>query len=98
MKKKRRKHSPEFKAKVALEAVKGIKSIAQLATQYDLHPNIITKWRRQLLESASALFADRDADGKSGKEEEALKERLYQEIGKLQVELEWLKKKVGYDS
>ena len=96
MKKGRRNHSAEFKARVALEAVKGIKSMSELASEYEVHPNQITKWKKQVLAELPGIFSDRrkrDADG-----EEALKARLYQQIGQLQVELDWLKKKTGFES
>jgi putative transposase len=90
MKKGRRNHSAEFKARVALEAVKGIKSMAELASEYEVHPNQITKWKKQVLAELPGIFSDRrkrDAEG-----------RLYQQIGQLQVELDWLKKKTGFES
>jgi putative transposase len=96
MKKGRRNHSAEFKARVALEAVKGIKSMSELASEFEVHPNQITKWKKQVLAELPGIFNDRrkrEADG-----EEALKARLYQQIGQLQVELDWLKKKTGFES
>ncbi len=95
MKKGRRNHSAEFKARVALEAVKGIKSMSELAAAYEVHPNQISKWKKQVLAELPGIFSDRrkrEADG-----EEALRARLYQQIGQLQVELEWLKKKTGFE-
>jgi len=96
MKKGRRNHSAEFKARVSLEAVKGIKSMSELASEFEVHPNQITKWKKQVLAELPGIFNDRrkrEADG-----EEALKARLYQQIGQLQVELDWLKKKTGFES
>ena len=96
MKKGRKNHSAEFKARVALEAVKGIKSMYELASEYEVHPNQISKWKKQVLEELPGIFSDRrkrEADG-----EEELKARLYQQIGQLQVELDWLKKKSGLES
>jgi len=96
MKQGRKNHSAEFKARVALEAVKGIKSMAELASEYEVHPNQISKWKKQVLTELPGIFSDRrkrEADG-----EETLKARLYQQIGQLQVELEWLKKKTGFES
>jgi transposase-like protein len=95
MRRGRKKHSAQFKAKVALEAVKGKKSIAELASQFEIHPNMINKWKKQLLEDLPSIFTDRNKHG-SG-EDEKLKERLYQQIGQLQVELDWLKKKAGFN-
>lgn len=91
---KRKSFSAEFKAKVALEAIRGVSTTAQIALRHKVHPNQITKWKKQLLENATALFAD--GRSKRNKEEDGrLKDRLYQQIGQLQFELDWLKKKVG---
>jgi len=94
--KKRKRHSKEFKARVALDAIKGQKTLSELASEYRIHPNQISQWRKKLIEESSEVFArgrDRDAEAY-----EAEKDRLYQQIGKLQVEVEWLKKTVGYRS
>ena len=96
MKKGRRNHSAEFKARVALEAVKGIKSMSELASEYEVHPNRISKWKKQVLEELPGIFSDRRKREADGGEE--LKARLYQQIGQLQVELDWLKKKSGFES
>ena len=95
MKKGRRNHSAAFKAKVALEAVKGLKSSAELASQFGVHPSQIAKWKKQVLEELPGVFSSRRA--RQEQDQEALKARLYQQIGQLQVELDWLKKKVGLD-
>ena len=95
MKKGRRNHSAAFKAKVALEALKGLKSSAELASQFGVHPTQIAKWKKQALEELPGVFSSRRQ--RQEQEEEALKARLYQQIGQLQVELDWLKKKVGLD-
>jgi len=92
--KQRKIFSKEFKARVALDAIKGQKTINELSTEYGVHPNQIGQWKKTLLKESAELFArgkDRDAEA-----HEAERERLYQQIGKLQVELEWLKKTVGY--
>jgi transposase-like protein len=96
MKRGRRNHSAEFKARVALEAVKGIKSMSELASEYEVHPNQISKWKKQVLEELPGIFSDRRKREADGGEE--LKARLYQQIGQLQVELDWLKKKSGFES
>ena len=96
MKNKRRKHSAQFKAKVALAAAKGDKTIAELASQYEVHPNQITKWKKQLLESLPEIFNRSRQKDKHRKDE--LTEHLYQQIGQLKVELDWLKKKSGFDA
>ena len=90
----RRNHLPAFKAKVALEALAGDKTINEIAAQYEVHPSQITAWKKQLQENAAEFFADRRAHKQA--EDEELVARLYQQIGQLQVELDWLKKKVGY--
>jgi transposase-like protein len=93
---KRRRFPPEFKAKVALAASRGDRTVHEIAAQFEIHPNQVSTWKRQLLDGAAALFADarvrpRDDD------RQALVSRLYERIGQLQVELDWLKKKVGPD-
>ncbi len=89
----RKKYSKEFKSQVALDAVRGQKTVVELASEYGVHPNQISSWKKQLLESAAAVFSrGRDREAES---HEAEKERLYQQIGKLQVEVDWLKKTVG---
>jgi putative transposase len=96
MKRGRRNHSAEFKARVALEAVKDIKSMSELASEYEVHPNQISKWKKQVLVELPGIFSDRRK--REGDGEEELKARLYQQIGQLQVELDWLKKKSGLES
>ena len=83
---KRRTHSPEFKARVAMEAISGRKTIQEIAADHSIHPIQVSQWKRQLLEGASELFTR----GKKSKDKEA---ELFQQIGRLQMELEWLKKK-----
>ena len=95
MKKGRRNHSAKFKAKVALEAVKGIKTLSELASKYEVHPNQIRKWKQQLLDQISDLFVDKRR--RKSNDDEKLKEQLYQQIGQLKVENDWLKKKAGLD-
>ena len=90
MKQQRRTHCPEFKTKVALEAVKERKTISEICSEYQVHPNQVTSWKSQLLENIGTVFTD----GRKNKKEDENKEaRLYQQIGQLQVELDWLKKK-----
>lgn len=91
----RKKHAPAFKAKVALEAAKGEHTMAELSSQYGVHPNQIAKWKRQLLDELPELFIKK---GSKNKESQELQNVLYQEIGQLKVELDWLKKKSGLDS
>jgi transposase len=91
MTRKRRVLGAAFKAKVALAAVKGDKTTAQLASQFGVHTSQITAWKKQLLSSATELFADgrrKRSDDPSVNEQE-----LYEQIGRLKMEVEWLKKK-----
>ena len=96
MKSGRRNHSAQFKAKVALEALKGAKTTNELGAIYEVHPTQITKWKKRLVSEAQAIFSDQRKRAEN--EEETLRARLYQEIGQLKVELDWLKKKVGCES
>ena len=93
MRRKRRKLPGEFKARVALAALRGDQTLNEVAAQYELHPNQVSSWRKELLEAAKDFFSDRREHRQ--KEEEELAARLYQQIGQLKVELDWLKKKVG---
>ena len=95
MKSGRRNHSAQFKAKVALEAFRGLKTINELAALYEVHPTQITKWKKHLLAEAPGVFSDRRQ--RAASDDEALRARLYQEIGQLKVELDWLKKKAGFE-
>ena len=87
----RRHHSGEFKARVVVEAIKGVKTTTELASEYEVHPMQITKWKKQAIEELPGIFSERRERG--AQEEEALRSRLYEQVGRLQVELEWLKKK-----
>lgn len=89
----RRKHSPAFKAKVALEALKGQETVAQLAARYEVHPGQIQAWKKALAEGASDVFGN-GKDQKS-KNDAALIARLYQEIGQLKVERDFLAERSG---
>ena len=91
MKRGRRNHSAEFKAKVALEALKGEKTLAEIASVYEVHPNQITAWKKQALDELPAVFSKKR--GREKKENNELTDHLYREIGQLKVELDWLKKK-----
>jgi len=90
---KRKKYPKELKARVALEALKGEKSIAEISSEYEVHSNMVTKWKKQLKENMSELFMrknEREPDA------EQKVENLYKEIGRMQVENAWLKKKLGF--
>jgi len=90
----RKQFTAAFRAKVALEAVKGSKSVNELAGLYQVHPTQIAAWKKRLVEGAPELLADGRRKG-VGIEGEALTAPLYQQIGQLKVELDFLKKKVG---
>ena len=89
----RRKHSPAFKAKVALEALKGQETVAQLAARYEVHPGQIQAWEKALLEGASGVFGN--GKEQKSKNDAALITRLYQEIGQLKVERDFLAERSG---
>ena len=91
--KRRKVHTPEFKAKVGLEALRGAKTLNEIGQQYGVHPVQIGQWKKEIQEQAKTLF-----EGKRGPKpiaEHQEPELLYSEIGKLKVELDWLKKKSG---
>ena len=89
---KRRTHSPEFKARVAMEAISGRKTLQEIAADHAVHPIQVSQWKKQLLEGASDLFT-RGNKTQAKDETQAKEAELFQQIGKLQMELEWLKKK-----
>ncbi|HNZ62576.1 MAG TPA: transposase [Paludibacteraceae bacterium] len=93
MKAKRRKFSAEFKARVAIEAIKERETLAELALKFDVHPNVISGWKQEFLKRSAAVFETADDDGAMKQEQE----KLYARIGKLEMEKEWLKKKLGRD-
>ena len=90
MKRSRRKHRPSFKAKVAMEALKGEETVAQLASRFEVHPSQIRAWRKALADGAAGVFGD---ERKS--QDEALVAKLYQQIGQLKVERDSLETKFG---
>jgi transposase-like protein len=95
MQKQRKQYSGAFKAKVALETIKGQRTVQEIASSYGVHPNQITKWKQQLVAGAADIFMPgRDRNG-AEVQEDAVRSELYQQIGKLQVELDWLQKKSG---
>jgi transposase len=92
MRRKRRVFDRTFRAKVALAAVKGDKTLSELASQFDIHANQVSAWRKELVERAPELFED----GRRRQPEETVDaDALYAQIGRLKVELEWLKKKAA---
>jgi transposase-like protein len=89
---KRRRHNAEFKAKVALEALKGIEPVQAIAARYGVHPTQVTAWKKEIAERLPELFGkktDHDAQAAAAREAE-----LYRKIGQLQVQVDWAKKKV----
>lgn len=97
MARKRRSFSPSFKAKVALEAIKGVKTIAEIAQKHKLHATQINLWKKQLLDGAEDVFLDGKAKAPPEPTDEPEATELYEQIGRLKVQLEWLKKKVAQD-
>jgi transposase len=93
MKEHRRKHSPAFKAKVALEALKGEETVAQLASRFDVHPNQIHKWRKELTDGAMGIFSNGHKQKKTDNQQ--LVAQLYQQIGQLKVERDFLENTLG---
>lgn len=87
----RRNHSPAFKAKVALEAIKGDETLITIAERFDVHPNQITKWKRQLLEAAPQIFGD----GGKAKDHGPSVEELHAKIGELTMENDFLEGALG---
>jgi transposase len=93
MKENRRKHSPSFKAKVALEAFKGEETVAVLASRFEIHPSQIHAWKKALIEGVSDIFGD--DQGHKKKDDANLIAQLYQQIGQLKVERDFLESSLG---
>ena len=93
MTKKRKRHSSQFKFKVALEAVKGQKTLNEIASDNNIHPNQVSTWKKKLLEEGPTVFGQ-DAV-RQLQQQEAREAELYEQIGRLKMELEWLKKKAA---
>ena len=93
MARKRKSHTAAVKAQVALAAVKGDKTVSELARLHGVHPTLIHAWKKQLLEGAEELF--QNGAKSSSAEHEALQSQLYEQIGRLKTELDWLKKKAA---
>jgi transposase-like protein len=89
---KRRQFSDKFKAKVAVEAIKGMKTLAELSTDYRIHPNQISAWKKQLLTNAPELFSP--GKKRQSKSEDEIAAPLYEEIGRLKMDIKWLEKKL----
>jgi putative transposase len=90
----KKRYEATFKARVAIEAIKGEKTMTELASQYKVHPNQISQWRKQALTGLQEFFSDRRH--RQDQSHEQLESELYEQIGKLKVELDWLKKKLEF--
>ena len=95
MTKKRKRYSAQFKFQVALEAAKGLKTVNQLASEHELHPNQISQWKRQLLEAGATIF-DNGSSQRHQQEAAKTEAELYEQIGRLKMEVEWLKKSTHF--
>jgi putative transposase len=93
MAEKRKRYGADFKFRVALEAAKGQKTLNELAGEHGVHPNQISTWKRQLLDGGPSIFSQ--PDGPRQREQEAVQGELFEQIGRLKMELEWLKKKAN---
>jgi transposase len=89
----RKHYDSRFKAQVALEALKNQKTIAQIASENGVHPNLVTQWKQRLFAEIPDIFSSKQQ--KIKQDSEALQDELYRQIGQLKVELDWLKKKSG---
>lgn len=90
----KRQHSPVFKSQVAIEAIKEVETISQIASKHSVHPTQINKWKKIAQEGLVSLFSGKHDDALKKKDE--LIEQLYKKIGQREIELDWLKKKTGY--
>ena len=91
---KRKNYSKELKTKVALVAIKGNQTINEIASEFGIHASLVNRWKKEAIEALPTVFGNSQA--KQAKETENERDRLYQQIGKLQVELNWLKKNTGH--
>lgn len=91
----RAKRSAEFKAKVAREAIEGKMTINEIAAKFEVHPNIVSRWKADALDGLVEIFSSKRE--KKDKDQEEVKDELYKQIGQLKVEVDWLKKKSGLD-
>jgi transposase len=92
-KRTRKRYDGAFKAKAALAAARGDKTISELASEFGVHANLISQWKRRLLDNVAQVFEE--GPDESTREHEAVVEELHRQLGKLHVELDWLKKKAA---
>ena len=90
--KSRRKFTAEFKAKVAIEAIKERHTIEEIARKYELHPNQVSAWKKEFLAKAASVFSSSEDQSNAKRDQLLLLEKLYTQIGKKEVEIDWLKK------
>ena len=90
----KRKFSPDFKAKVVIEALKERSTLEELARKHELHPNQISTWKKEFIEKAATVFAAETDQEDDKKQQDAMMEKLYSQIGQQKVEIDWLKKKL----
>jgi putative transposase len=90
---KRKRRSAQFKFKVALAAARGTKTLSELSSEYEVHPSQISEWKSQLLKDGASIFSTHTA--RQRRDQETLQTELYEQIGRLKMELEWLKKKAA---
>ena len=92
MKKQRRKHTAEFKARVALEAIKGLKTASEIASEFEIHPVMVSNWKKEMLEHLPELFAEQKTSGKT-KIQRGRRRQLHSKVGQLTMEVDFLEKK-----
>lgn len=90
----RKRYDSRFKAQVVLEAIRNQRTIAEIASEYGVHANQITKWKRRVLDELPGIFSNKRE--RDQQDNEVLQAELYRQIGQLKVELDWLKKKAGF--
>ena len=91
---KRKKYSKELKSKVALAAIKGNQTANEIASEFGIHVSLVNRWKKEAIEALPSVFGN--TQSKQAKATEIEKDRLYQKVGQLQVELDWLKKNTGH--
>jgi len=94
MKRERKQHNSETKAKVAVEAIRGLRTVNEIASEHGVHPTQVTQWKKQAVAGLAEVFSNGRA--RQDQAESELRDRLYEEIGRLKFELDWLKKKLGH--